>query len=272
MDQNICFFIPFHKNIHSLHTINYVFETKPQHYDHLKSESVYKAHFVCSGEGLLHITGKTLSLKRGDVFFTFPGTPFAIESAENFTYMYISFVGSRGNMIMDNLNISPACFLFHDFEELYEFWQRGFSVKPELIDLISESILLYTFSALGSRLLPEKNGTNQTNCIDLIKKYIDEHFTDTDFSLDKMSHELSYHQKYISHVFKKNIGITISQYISTIRIQNACTMIEQGYTSINDIAGKCGFSDPQYFSKVFRDKMGISPTHYMKSIHKNKQE
>lgn len=240
MDQNICFFIPFHKNIHSLHTINYVFETKPQHYDHLKSESVYKAHFVCSGEGLLHITGKTLSLKRGDVFFTFPGTPFAIESADNFTYMYISFVGSRGNMIMENLNISPACFLFHDFEELCEFWQRGFSVKPELTDLI--------------------------------KKYIDEHFTDTDFSLDKMSHELSYHQKYISHVFKKNIGITISRYISTIRIQNACTMIEQGYTSINDIAGKCGFSDPQYFSKVFRDKMGISPTHYMKSIHKNKQE
>lgn len=266
MSQNICFFIPFHQNVHPLHTINYVYETLPQHYDHLKSESVYKVYFVYSGEGLLHITGKTFPLKRGDVFFTFPATPFAIESIENFTYMYISFVGSRGNMIMENLKINPSGFLFHDLDEISDFWQRGFSVKPELIDLISESVLLYTFSVLGNRLLPEKASPKQTNCIDLIKKYIDEHFTDIDFSLDKMSNELSYHKKYISHVFKANIGITISQYISTIRIQNACTMIEQGYTSINDIAGKCGFSDAQYFSKVFKEKMGISPTHYMKSM------
>ena len=54
MEQNICHFIPFHKDIHSIHTINFVLETKPQQYDRLKSESVYKMYYVCSGQGYIH--------------------------------------------------------------------------------------------------------------------------------------------------------------------------------------------------------------------------
>ena len=113
MKQNICHFIPFHKDTYSIHTINFVLETKPQLYDRLKSESVYKMYYVCSGKGYIHTTGQITPLTQGDLFFTFPAASFAIESVENFTYMYISFIGLRGNMIMESLNISSNNFLFH---------------------------------------------------------------------------------------------------------------------------------------------------------------
>jgi len=267
MEQNICHFIPFHKEIHSIHTINFVLETKSQRYDRLKSESVYKMYYVCSGEGLIHTLGRITPLSQGDIFFTFPASSFAIESRENFTYMYISFVGLRGNMIMENLSINSNNFLFHRAEEVQDFWEKGIGASSNVMELMSESVLLYTFSFLGNRLLPDGNKTKQHQGVELIKKYIDDHFTEHKFSLGKMSRELSYNKKYISHVFKKHIGTSIIEYLNTIRTQNACTMIEQGFTSINDIADRCGYSDAQYFSKVFKAKMGIAPTQYIKKTH-----
>lgn len=271
MEQNICHFIPFHKDTHSIRTINFVLETKPQQYDHLKSESVYKMYYVCTGQGYIHTPGKITPLTQGDIFFTFPAASFAIESKVDFTYMYISFMGLRGNMIMESLNISSNNFLFHNADDVQDFWKKGITANSKVTELISESVLLYTFSFLGSRLLPDSDNSKHPNSIDLIKKYIDDHFTDRDFSLENISKELSYNKKYISHVFKKHFGIGIIEYLNTVRIQNACTMIEQGFTSINDIADKCGYSDAQYFSKIFKTKMGILPTQYINNVRIDKE-
>lgn len=267
MEQNICRFIPFHKDSLSVHTINFVYETKTQSYKKLSSESVYKMYYVCSGKGYIHTPGKITPLSEGDLFFTFPSYSFSIESVENFTYMYISFVGLRGNMIMESLNINNGNFIFHDSEEVYDFWKKGILISSGMTDLISESVLLYTFSFLGDRII-KKDNKKQSHSVDLIKKYIDEHFTDTDFSLENISRELSYNKKYISHVFKKHFGTGITEYVNTVRIQNACTMIEQGFTSVCDIADRSGYSDSQYFSKMFKTKMGFTPTEYIKERQK----
>lgn len=271
MKQNICHFIPFYQDIHSIHTINFVLETQPQQYNRLKIESVYKMYFVCGGQGYIHTTGKKTPLKKGDIFFTFPASSFAIESAENFTYMYISFVGIRGNMILENFNISSNNFIFHNCDEVYDFWQKALLANTNTMDLMSESVLLYTFSYLGNKLLPPKKEAKQNHSFELIKKYVDEHFSEHHFSLEDICKNLSYNKKYISYLFKKHMGMGIIDYLNTIRIQNACTMMEQGFTSINDIADRCGYSDSQYFSKVFKNKMGITPTQHFDNLQ-NKQE
>lgn len=271
MEQNICHFIPFHKDTHSIHIINFVFESKVQQYNRLKSESVYKMYYVCSGHGCIHTTGKITPLTQGDVFFTFPADPFAIESGDDFTYMYISFVGLRGNMILASLNIDSKSFVFHNADEVQELWKKGISSDSKVMELISESVLLYTFSFLGNRLLPDSDTPKQFHSIDFIKKYLDDHFTDHNFSLEDMSRELFYNKKYISYIFKKHFGIGIVEYLNTVRIQNACTMIAQGFTSVNDIADRCGYSDAQYFSKVFKSKMNILPSQYINNMQDNKK-
>lgn len=265
MNENICHFVPYHKDYHSIHTINFVLETKKQIFNSLKSESVYKMYYVVSGNGFIHTTGKVHQLSEGDVFFTFPSQPFAIESGNNFTYMYISFVGSRGNMIMEKLNISARNFLFNGYTEVENFWKKGLSTTSPMTDLISESVLLYTFSILGEKLLSSDKYNEKSTTALMIKKYIDDNFSDTDFCIDKISKELSYNKKYISSVFKKEFNIGVIEYLTTVRIQNACTMIQQGFTSVNDIAFRCGYSDAQYFSKVFKNKMSLSPMQYMKA-------
>lgn len=266
MEKNICLFIPYHKDYHSIHTINFVLETKHQPYTKPISQSVYKVHYVRSGKGYIHIMGKDIELNKGDLFFTFPAVPFSIESKENFSYMYISFLGSRANMIMDKLKINDYNFIFHGCNAIYSFWENGLKTHEDLTDLIAESILLYTFTYLGGKTLSEIKKPNTKNQFTMkIKKYIDDNFSNPSLSLKDISDEFSYDKKYISSIFKKNTGIGISKYLNTLRIQHACTLISQGFTSISDIAVHCGYSDPQYFSKVFKSHTGLTPSAYIEN-------
>ena len=265
--RDVCHFIPFHKDSYSIHTINFVLETTPQPFSPLKTQSLYKMHDVCTGKGKLHRPNETISLLPGDIFFTFPDTMYSIESEGNFTYMYISFLGSRANMIMDSLTISSKNFLFSGCQEIYDYWKKGIDTTPELIDLISESILLYSFCFLGKKLITSTNkGDSKDNASTIIKKYIDDNFFDQKLSLEMISKNLSYSPKYISSVFKKKFNVGITEYLNTIRIQNACTLMKQGFTSISDVSNQCGFADAQYFSKVFKQRTGLSPKAYIKSL------
>ena len=105
MSNNICRFIPHHRDYDSIHTINFVLETEAVPYTGLTSQSVYRIHYVVNGRGNLHTVGQIQPLKKGDLFFTFPDFSYSVEPVEDFSYMYISSLGNRANMIMDKLNI-----------------------------------------------------------------------------------------------------------------------------------------------------------------------
>jgi AraC-like DNA-binding protein len=224
-------------------------------------------YFVLQGQGKLHTKGDVRALKEGDVFFSFPAEPFAIESVENFQYMYISFLGARGNRIMEKLGLTPNNCLFSDCGELATVWLQGVHCPSELSDIASEAVLLHTLAHLGGRLckFTSQEGGG-ADLVSVIQKYVNEHFSDSEFSLERLGNELKYNKKYLSTVFKRHVGVGIVEYLHTIRIQHACTMLRQGFTSVSDVALRCGYPDAQYFSKVFKRRMTISPREYMASV------
>lgn len=266
-EQNICRFVPREINDHSIHTVHFVLETEEQIYTGLRLKSLYTVYFVLKGQGKLHTRGDVFSLNEGDVFFSFPAEPFAIESVADFQYMYISFLGARGNRIMEKLGVSPKTVLFPNCNELATVWIQGLESPAELSDIASEAVLLHTFAYLGKHL-PEfsTRDKGRTDLISMIQKYVDEHFSDPDFSLERLGSELKYNKKYLSTVFKRHVGVGIVEYLHTVRIQHACTMLKQGFTSVSDVALRCGYPDAQYFSKVFKRRMNLAPREYMASI------
>ncbi len=267
--QNVCRFVPREVSDHSVHTVHFVLETQEQIYTGLRLKALYTVYFVTQGQGKLHTRGEIRSLKEGDVFFSFPAEPFAIESVADFQYMYISFLGARGNRIMDKLGISPKNSLFSDCDELGTVWQQGLLVPSALSDIASEAVLLHTFAYLGGRSadLAVRDGSGP-DLVSAIQKYIDEHFSDPDFSLERLGSELKYNKKYLSTLFKRHVGVGIVEYLHSVRIQHACTMLKQGFSSVGDVALRCGYPDAQYFSKVFKRRMGMSPRAYMEASKK----
>jgi len=264
MQDSICHFIPYRKEYDSIHTINFVLENKEQKFEKLRVESVYKAYYVTEGEGNIHTFGRVTKLKKGDVFFTFPASPFCIESEAGFEYMYISYLGTRANMIMDKLRIASDNFYFKDCSEVEPFWRECIKFGSELSDMASESVLLYTFSYLGKKTLISETGEEKReHTVSVIKKYVDDNFCDSDISLRKISKETNYSEKYVSATFKACLKIGITDYINTLRVQYACTLIKQGHRSVKDISNMCGYNDANYFSKLFKKRMGVSPREYL---------
>ena len=267
MRDNICHFIPYRKEYDSIHTINFVLESKERMLDKLKAESVYKIYYVNSGYGFIHTSGRVSELFEGDIFFTFPAMPFCIESGTDFSYTYISFLGTRANMILDMYNICSDNFIFRDFKELKNHWQNCFEFGSELSDMSSESALLYAFACIGKRLAVEGSyERKKEETVSLVKKYIDDNFCDADMSLEKIGKSVNYNEKYISSLFKSYLKIGITDYVNTLRMQYACTLMQQGYRSIKDISNMCGYADQNYFSRVFKKRMGVSPREYILSL------
>lgn len=265
--ENICRFVPVRKG-QALHILNLVYETKEQIYTGLKAGATYKLHLVCTGEGTLHTPGHTVPLRPGDLFFTQPAVPSAIESGEGLTYLYISFLGDRANLFIDQLRINGENCHFPGFEYLDPLFRKALDASIEVADIYCESILLYAFAALGNDLFPTpQKEKDKPETMALIKKYIDDHFSDPNLSLETIGEALNYNKKYISTVFKAKFKIGVADYLRMVRIQHACTLMEQGFTSVKDISALCGFSDPLYFSKVFRSRMGISPRQHITQLN-----
>lgn len=74
---------------------------------------------------------------------------------------------------------------------------------------------------------------------------------------------------YLSSLFKKETGYSISEYINIVRIERSKSLLLEENISIIDIANLCGFEDQSYFTKVFKHIVGITPKKYRENRGKN---
>lgn len=264
--KNICKFMSASNNSDAIYTINFVYEKeKPTNISPM-TNSVYRVNLVMSGSAVITQANIRKNVKKGDVYFIFPAVPYTVEGDEDFSVMYITYVGIRASAAMERLGITSKNFSFEAGEELREFWERNIGVSNVVVDIAAESVVLNTIAYIGNMI---------SNCEDnevyasadkffLIKKYIDENFSDPELSLDKLSKEFSYNKKYLSTTFKKHFKMGISKYLFAVRINHAYMLIDRKYRSVSDIAFLCGFSNPAYFSLVFKKETGVSPREYIK--------
>ncbi len=72
--------------------------------------------------------------------------------------------------------------------------------------------------------------------------------------------------------FKNEYGLTINQYLTDVRLAAAVELLQKSQKSVKEIAAECGFSDQNYFSRLFTNRMHCSPTVYRDKKGKTKVE
>lgn len=98
--------------------------------------------------------------------------------------------------------------------------------------------------------------------IDDVKKYVNDHYQNNGLRIDEIAKKFYINYHHLCSVFKKDSGITLNEYISSIRINRAKEMIDSGNISITEVAKLVGYDDPNYFSKCFKKTIGLSPQKY----------
>lgn len=94
---------------------------------------------------------------------------------------------------------------------------------------------------------------------------ITNNFYDSNLSVAEILEKSGYAEDYIRAKFKKITGRTPVEFLRKIRISHACYLIDtyKNSLSLTEIAEKCGYTDYVYFSRRFKQMMGISPSKYM---------
>lgn len=111
--------------------------------------------------------------------------------------------------------------------------------------------------------------TAKMSKIDYVKRYIDQNYYKNELTLDLIADNIGISKYYMCKEFHKKYGISPGKYLREIRISNACRLLttNDNYT-LQKIAQSVGYSNDNYFGKVFKTEKGISPARYKKQSTK----
>ena len=102
---------------------------------------------------------------------------------------------------------------------------------------------------------------DKTKLFNKVKSYITDNLKE-DLNLESIAHNFNLSPYYFSRTFKEVMGCNLTDYINTIRIKKAKELLIENKMSIKEIGYTVGYSDPNYFSKVFKKYEGYSPKEY----------
>ena len=263
MKDSICKFMPAKEYSDSIKAVNFVYETEFKKLRQPFFKSTYVLNLVTRGKGTLLCEGYYHSFEKGDIFFNFPTNFFQIEASSDFEFAYISFTGECVNTILENFGISTTNCVFRGFGHITEHWLSSLRRLDEFnANILTESVLLYTLSFFGNKGSKVSFG-DKDDLFVVIMNYIEKHLTDPEICLRRVSGIFAYSQKYFSHLFKNNVGIGFCEYVNEKRIKYALTLIDEGIHEVSTLSERSGFTDPLYFSKVFKKYAGTSPRSYI---------
>lgn len=96
-----------------------------------------------------------------------------------------------------------------------------------------------------------------------VEDYIRKHFTDAELTVEDVAAGVYLDSSYIRRIISRQLGCTVSDLISRIRMQEAKRLMDSRDMTVAQVAESVGFGEPGYFSKCFKKSFGISPKAYL---------
>ena len=238
--------------------------------------------FVIDGGATFDIEDTIYEVLTGDILIIPAKTWYSAKTKDFCEYFFFHFSGK-----IDKVDTMPA---FSTINNSFSFYLQKleheciyFNLKnsnKDVFDKVYTSIIncmeYRSYSTQSGRLLfdaeflkimlllgeiVEKTYNYKSVVVKKMIIYIKKNLTKP-LSLSEISSECSVSAPYASHIFKKHMNMTVTEYINSEKLYYACDLIRNTSMNISEIADYLGYSDVFYFSKLFKKKFGISPSRY----------
>ena len=130
------------------------------------------------------------------------------------------------------------------------------STKEKILSCITIMGICAEYITLGNRL-----NLNTRDLAHQVKKYIHQNYSQK-ISLELLCSHFFCSRATLSNTFKKIYQVSVMKYVNQVRLEQAALLLSESSLSIREIAERCGFSDQNYFCKVFLKKYSATPTVY----------
>lgn len=161
--------------------------------------------------------------------------------------------------------LSPIVVILSGYDEFkyaqdaIRFGAKEYLLKPVRAKDILECLNRLADKFIGEEKKPADNAEN--HLVKRAEDYINEHYMEP-VTLNDIAENLGVSKGYVSTLFTQNKDCGFVDYLNAVRVERACSYLEQNYFKIYEVAYKVGFRDEKYFSKVFKKIKGMSPKDY----------
>ena len=228
--------------------------------------------YVFNGSATAWADRKSHKLKTGDLFLSFPNQIHYFEGSAQGNYLVIIpnpniFFGLK-DMLYDNIPDYNVVTLGKKCDAV-QILERIMKADGEFKDTLTVGLLNQLLSTIlpDFTLKPRVKTDNST--LKEILKYCTHNFTEN-ITLDDISEKIHINKYHISHLFNEKLRINFNSYINMLRINYACTLLEDTDKKIADISEESGFGSIRSFNRAFMQVMNTSPIKYKNTIEEQK--
>ncbi len=238
----------------------------------------YEVEFCISGEGTQYINGVKDSIEHGVLTFLSPKDFHRIETTNGplhiITFCFYSHMLSANmiKLITDNSPPFRIKLVGEDYDRMMSAY-RSLEAESKLKDSFHDRTLKYRIGLICvdiirtvlknkmensyPNLCIKENGTFEMIAEDIVP-YINENY-DKKLSRDELAERLHLNPTYFSETFKKYLGISYTDYITNVRMNEAMRMLKYTDKSANEIMIDVGYHSPSAFYKKFKACFGMLP-------------
>ena len=240
--------------------------------------------YVKSGFLIVSISGENYIGTPGDAFVVSPGNLHLMGTqtgaADYFTFLFpLKYISFRSDDLLDeslleplssgHLMITPrigdaASGLCEQLADIYMEKKEG--AGADIATQIRIKLVLLQFILeMWNKGLVVENDTSGRNTVEKeMVSYIQQNYTGT-ISLKEFGEQFHLSEKYISRYFKEHFHITLSQYVTYLRLEHAKQLLQDTDIPITEIALQSGYQNVSYFIRSFKKTYEVSPLKYRKN-------
>lgn len=221
------------------------------------SKRMVLVKWVISGQAIMGVEGKRISFGPGEAAVYVPSIPHRFWAvADTNEFCWFSVDGPLAEQFAIELEFRPGVYPLGPapVEKIHDLME---SLKDHSIQgrrqasLMAISMMYQVANAIRAPQMP--------SVVVKAQHKIQQGFADPDLSTESIAKDLGYHRGSLSRLFHKHTGITIMDFLTETRLQEAKALLAHTNDKISDISRKCGFREPTYFHHWFRKHTGATP-------------
>lgn len=240
--------------------------------------------YVRSGFLTVSISGESYIGKTGEAFVVSPGNLHLMGAqtgtVDYYTFLFpLKYISFRTDDMLDEKLLEPlnsghlmicprvkdtAKELCEQLIEIYEA-KKDESESKITTHVRTKIILLQFILEMWKKGFVIENDTNGRNTVEKeMVSYIQQNFTGK-ISLREFGEQFHLSEKYISRYFKEHFHITLSQYVTYLRLEHAKQLLQDTDIPVTDVAMQSGYQNVSYFIRSFQKAYAVSPLKYRKN-------
>lgn len=229
-------------------------EWKKSHH-FVKPRSFSALAFRINGTGLFNAEEKSITTCPGDILFLPKGIGYEVEYSDN-KIIVIHFSECNYMSKIENYRFENPTVFYKHFEKILEAWDKEnciYKINSLIYDLLFE-------------MREQEQKKTQFNAFNRCVDYINENFTDQQFSISEMCKKFGISDANLRLKFNREFDMPPKQYLLKLRLNRAIKMLSEHLCTIEEISDACGFYDSKYFAKIIKERYGISPSSLSKKM------